>query len=252
MSAKTNETNKTNNSKSATIGKGEHINESGLPVSPQMAWPISNVWIVVSISAVAFIAWSLICALVYYPALLRANHGIRFKWYMAAIAMVPLALFVHNVHVRIKDELMLPAVPADYGVCFVPQSDLTDKEKAFGAIGKVDYSCARNQYEMLQDRATTVQSQSYNLVYTLFTLVLLLFTVSRTKDIINRNDPFIKSLIISSMLLSVTTMISPMLANFYWSSLPMISLFEVIFQMNVATVILLISYLAFKIVKSIY
>ena len=241
-----------NKGKSATIGKGEHIDDSGLPNSPKIAWPISNMWVIVCINIVAFVAWSLICVVVYYPALIRATHGIRFKWYMVAIVAIPLLLFVHNVHVRIKDELMLPAVPADYGVCFVPQSDLTEEEKEFGAVGKVDYSCARNQYEMLQDRATTVQSQSYNLVYTLFTLVLLLFTVSRTKDIINRNDPFMKALIISSMLLSVTTMISPMLANFYWSSLPMISLFEVIFQMNVATVILLISYLAFKIVKSIY
>jgi hypothetical protein len=236
---------------SKEMGDSKHRFDSGLPSDPPIAWPISNMSVVISINVAAIALWVLVCRFSYYSSLVISSSGRAFLPYMIFIGLIPVILFLHNIHIRVKDELLLPAVPADYGVCFVPRSDLNEDEKKSGAIGKVDYKCTHNQYLMLQERAVTTQTQSYYLVYTVFTLVLLLFTVSRTKDVVNRNDPFIKSLIISSMLLSVGTMISPLLSNFYWTSLPMITFFEVLFQMNVATVIALISYLVFRVVKVI-
>ena len=106
------------------MGDSKHRFDSGLPNDPTIAWPISNMTVVISINVAAILLWLLVCRFSYYSALVISSSGSSFLPYMIGIGVIPVMLFLHNIHVRVKDELLLPAVPADYGVCFVPRSDL--------------------------------------------------------------------------------------------------------------------------------
>ena len=211
-------------------------------------WETDNVIGKIVIYTIVSIVWALIAYnLLYKP--IRSMFTGHLKAVVISILSVPVLIFINNVY-KSAVYKQLTDVPTDYSICLTPESHLSIEEKEYGAIGKIDYSCLRNQYDMQHSRAIGIQNQSYNLIYSLFTLILLLFTIKRTKQIIRNEDTFIRNAIISSMMFSVLTLLAPLYSEYGWYSINISILFESIFQMNVITVIGLVMYIGYRLILS--
>lgn len=148
---------------------------------------------------------------------------------------------------KIEDPLWLPP---DYGRCFDPK--LTSEEAKY-SIGKMNYKCIKKQYDYLQALSDEYISKAYYQLYTLFSIVLLLFTHivrDHTSFYLNDNNPFIKNLIKYSILISLILLTSPILMQYYYYSLIMSEFYESLITMNVFTLAIFLAYIMYKLVKS--
>ena len=211
-------------------------------------WQTDNVTSKMVIYVIVSVVWIIIAYYLLYKPIRTLFSG-YLKGIVVAILSVPVLIFGNNVY-KSAAYKQLTDVPTDYSICLTPESQLSIEEKEYGAVGKIDYSCLRNQYDMQKSRAIGIQNQSYNLIYSLFTLILLLFTIKRTKQIIRNEDIFIRNAIMSSMMFSVLTLLAPLYAEYGWYSININIIFESIFQMNVITVIGLVMYIGYRLMLS--
>ena len=216
--------------------KLEHVNK--------YYWTTNNKRQLLVIYTVLSIVWIACSYLLLYSPISNMKN-IKYKLLATSIFTIPLFVFANNIYKNIKSE-DLADIPTDFSICMTGEQNLTEEERNFGAIGKINYACLRNQYDMLNREALSIQNQSYYLIYSLFTLILLLFTIKRTKSIIRSEDNFIKNAIMLSMMLSVVNMIAPIYSEYGWYSISLNAVSNAIFKMNVITVISLVTYIGYK------
>ena len=207
-------------------------------------WRTNNKFLLLSIYIVVSIVW-IVCSYTFLYSPISNMKNIKYKVLAISIFTIPIIIFANNIYKNIKSE-DLADIPTDYSICMTGEKNLTEEERKFGAISKINYSCQRNQYNMLRKEALSIQNQSYYLIYSLFTLILLLFTIKRTKSIIRNEDEFIKNTIILSMMLSVVNMIAPIFSEYGWYSISLNAISNAIFKMNVITVVSLVTYIGYK------
>ena len=146
-----------------------------------------------------------------------------------------------------------PFIPPDFGMCFDTSKNVPNSAKKHGVIGAIDMKCTQTQYEYIRQIADELQAKSYYIMYGLFTLVLLFFTMKLTIN--KRNIPFdlnnylVKIHIKSSLILSLLLLSSPVLMLYKWSSLSLQDFYSNLIIMNVTSVNIVVSYIVYKLLK---
>ena len=72
-----------------------------------------------------------------------------------------------------------PFIPPDFGMCFDTSRMFQKSTKAW-CYRAVDMKCTQTQYQYIRQIADELQAKSYYIMYGLFTLVLLFFTMKLT------------------------------------------------------------------------
>ena len=146
-----------------------------------------------------------------------------------------------------------PFIPPDFGMCFDTSENVPKEARKHGVIGAVDMKCTQTQYQYIRQIADELQAKSYYIMYGLFTLVLLFFTMKLTVN--RKNIPFdlnnylVKVHIKSSLILSLILLSSPVLMLYKWSSLSLQDFYSNLIIMNVTSVNIVVSYIVYKLLK---
>lgn len=146
-----------------------------------------------------------------------------------------------------------PFIPPDFGMCFDTSENVPSSAKKHGVIGAVDMKCTQTQYQYIRQIADELQSKSYYIMYGLFTLVLLFYTMELTIN--KKNIPFdlnnylVKIHIKSSLIMSLLLLSAPVLMLYKWSSLSLQDFYTNLIMMNVTSVNIVITYILYKLIK---
>ena len=143
--------------------------------------------------------------------------------------------------------------PVDYGSCFDPK--LTPQESQV-AVGKFDYLCTQEQVKFMAGMSDEFVAKAYYQLYTLFSVVLLLFTHvvrDHTSFYLDSSNLLIKALIKASMIISLVLLSAPILLTAAGAGLPTLMVahfYKELITMNVITLGIFLAYLIFKLAAS--
>ena len=172
-----------------------------------------------------------------------------------SMLMIPFTLMIYKV-INIYLQNMknsAPFIPPDFGMCFDTSKNVPNSAKKHGVIGAIDMKCTQTQYQYIRQIADELQSKSYYIMYGLFTLVLLFYTMELTVN--KKNIPFdlnnylVKIHVKSSLIMSLLLLSAPVLMLYKWSSLSLQDFFTNLIIMNVTSVNIVITYILYKLIK---
>lgn len=193
------------------------------------------------------VMWSL-CVWILVGSLRQTRLFSRFLPYLALAASIPYVTVVINIAARLRAGNTQPHAPPEYPACMKPTGSLSDEEKAKGVVATADGHCVLTQHNYLQSVSEVIRVKAYNLMYALFSLVLLFFTFSGYKRMLRADDPFIRESIRIASMLSLILFTTSVLGSYYWFSLFVTKFYNNVVQMNVSAVIILVSYLLYGLV----
>lgn len=212
----------------------------------------STVQVVIPIGVLVlwlYIVYSLYWALVTARGPFVPGYG--FLSYFVLVATYPVIFLVNQIFTASTCACAgrLTGVDPYYGFCTIGPDSLTARELGFGAVGAIDYKCHNEQYSLTSSQADTLISNTYYVVYALFTLVLFFFTQSagRFKNVVaNKNSVFITAVIRYALILSLIVMGSTVFKGYYYASLIVNSMFFDILQLIGALMVMLISHILYR------
>ena len=164
---------------------------------------------------------------------------------LISFPFIAFAYKLYNLH-RVRRLNLKPMVPADFGVCFTPWAGLSNEEKDAGIVGSTSLRCQKSQDDYIFYSGTEIQSKTYIIVYTIFTLTLLFYPLPAGVPF-DRNDVFKKVLMKLTVLVSLILLSAPILMTNRWSSLFLETLYSNLLLMNVDILMVLIAYIVYKI-----
>ena len=166
--------------------------------------------------------------------------------------MLPFTIFIYKIYntfhrASIDD---YPIVPPDYGVCFRPWGNLTEKEKKVGIIGAIDMKCNKmNQSDYDFAMSREIQSNTYYLIYTMLTLTLLFFPLPEDYPF-NRNSKFVKATIKVNILLCLALLTSPIfMGRVSSTNFAIYRWYTDIMVMTASILLVLITFIIYKILR---
>ena len=198
----------------------------------------------------SFMVWSVISWILVttFLSMHKADRDASFLLVLGSFLSFPFIAFSYkllNLH-RMERLNLKPEVPSDFGVCFTPWSDLSDKEKSAGIVGSIDLKCQKTQQDYIYYTGTEIQSKAYTIVYTIFTLTLLFYPLPAGIPFA-RNNLFKKVLMKLTIFVSLVTLSAPILMTNRWSSLFLETLYSDLLLMNVDILMILMAYVIFKV-----
>lgn len=167
--------------------------------------------------------------------------------FVYTIGLSVVAILLYNIITKIKESNDLPDVPRDYPTCLVTINKENEGDLP-GAIGKFSLGCRRNQYDMIHTSMITNQNQIYNIIYAIFTLVLLIVAVPRTKKIISSGDMAVKTLVLLSITICLFSLLQILFVDQYWQSIVYMVFSKSMYQINGLVVALLVTYIGYTVV----
>lgn len=181
------------------------------------------------------------------PSFQIKNEYSSFLPVVYTIGLSVVAILLYNIITKIKESNDLPDVPRDYPTCLIT-IDKDKDEDLPGAIGKFSLGCRRNQYDMIHNSMITNQNQIYNIIYAIFTLVLLIVAVPKTKKIISSGDMAIKTLVLLSITICLFSLLQILFVDQYWQSIVYMVFSKSMYQINGLVVALLVTYIGYTVV----
>ncbi len=213
------------------------------------------------IEIISIVIW-IIFSWIYYSAFYTHNkmstNQVNDKQYFIifmSLLFVPFTCIVYkivNIYLQNSSDNS-PFIPPDFGMCFDTSKNVPGHAKKHGVIGAIDMKCTQTQYQYIRQIADELQAKSYYIMYGLFTLVLLFFTMKLTIN--KKNIPFdlnnylVKIHIKSSLIFSLLLLSSPVLMLYKWSSLSLQDFYSNLIIMNVTSVNIVVSYIVYKLLK---
>lgn len=198
----------------------------------------------------SFIVWSVISWILVttFLSMKKIERDELFLMILGAFLSFPFIAFSYKLLNldRMSVLNLKPEVPADFGVCFTPWSDLSDEEKSAGIVGSIDLKCQRTQQNYIYYAGTEIQSKTYTIVYTIFTLTLLFYPLPAGVPFA-RNNIFKQVLMKLTIFVSLVTLSAPILMTNRWSSLFLETLYSNLLLMNVNILMILMAYVIFKV-----
>lgn len=186
-----------------------------------------------------------------YRAYKEAKGDSRFLKYFLALASIPFVSLAASLFTRLREGRFMPHIPPEYPACLTPGEKLSPELQKAGVVAAIDGHCYTTQYQFLQESSNVVRVKSYNLMYALFSLVLLFFSFTSYSKFIKADNPFLRESLRVASLLSLTLFTAAVLGTYYWYSLFILKIYNNIIQMNVSTVLMHISYLLYLMVKNV-
>lgn len=204
----------------------------------------------ISVQLVSVAVWS-VCVWILLSSLYKTTFFNDFVFYFALFASIPYLTIGVNLIGRLREGDFQPHAPPEYPACMTPGEKLTPEQQRSGVVASVNGHCFLTQYNYLQSASEVVRVKSYNLMYALFSLVLLFFTFSDYKKMFRADDPFIRETIRIASMLSLVLFTASVLGTYYWYSLFVIKFYNNVVQMNVSSVLILVSYLLLIMVRRV-
>lgn len=202
------------------------------------------------VQALSAAMWS-VCVWILVGAMKKTPFAKEFLPYFALFAAIPYITIGANLVARVNEGDFQPHAPPEYPACMTPGEKLTDEQQRSGVVASINGHCFLTQYNYLQSASEVVRVKSYNLMYALFSLVLLFFTFSGYKKMFRADDPFIRETIRIASMISLILFTASVLGTYYWYSLFVIKFYNNAVQMNVSAVLILVSYLLFIMVRKV-
>lgn len=171
--------------------------------------------------------------------------------YFALLASIPFLTIGVNTFIRLQEGDFQPHAPPEYPACMKPSGKLTKEQQASGVLASINGHCFLTQYNYLQSASEVVRVKSYNLMYSLFSLVLLFFAFAGYAKKFRADDPFIRETIRIASMLSLILFTASVLGTYYWYSLFVIKFYNNVVQMNVSSVLILVGYLLLIMIRQI-
>ena len=173
--------------------------------------------------------------------------------FFALIAVYPVLYFTNQLIVTnsVGEDGGLPNLDPYFAICIQGPNSLTNNEMKLGAIGKLNYKCLKEEFDFNTRSFQVVTERAYSVVYAIFTLVLFLFTSQAGKfqdQLATRNSTFIRSLIQHSLFFSLLLISGSLLKNYYYVSTFPLFFFTGLLQILGALVVMLVSYLLYRLI----
>ena len=155
---------------------------------------------------------------------------------------------IYNIVSKLQEQYNLPDIPRDYPACLTTLDEKKDNSGIPGAVGSFPLGCRRNQYDMIHTSMITNQNQIYNIIYAIFTLVLLVVAVPRTRKIISSGDLAVKTLVLLSITICLFSLLQILFVDQYWQSISYMVFSKSLYQINGLVIALLVSYIGYTVV----
>ena len=214
-----------------------------------------------SIVFIALTLWIFLCYKIILT--IRANESDKFITsffpVMIVVMIYPIIYYGQQVYItsqQIKNKA--DNIDPYYPICLTGYKDLNLEEQAQGFIAKMDYSCHKDQYNFLRNTATEIATRGYTIIYILFVFTCwFIFNVRSTGGtkrfkIMKRNNPVGKILIQIGCLMSLFVMNITILSYYYYPSNFVFTFFQNILQLNVAVMLILLTYIIFQLLDSYF
>jgi len=214
-----------------------------------------------SISFFVLLIWIFLCYKIIIT--IKNSESARFLTTFFPVMIVIMAypiiyygrqLYVTSQQIKNKVDYIDPY----YAICLTGYDNLSLEEKAQGFIAKMDYSCHKDQYAFLRNTATMIATRGYTIIYILFVFTTwFIFNVrspggTKIFKIMKRNNPVGKILIQIGCLLSLFIMNITILSYYYYPSTFIFTFFQNILQLNVAVMLILLTYIIFQLLNTYF
>jgi hypothetical protein len=150
---------------------------------------------------------------------------------------------------HIKDGKLFSMDPY-WPICIDSANTLPKKLLQKGIIGKIDYKCLKKQEGYNNSQSKMLQDRAYTTTYSVFLLVLFFVTsdAGKFKGIIERDNPFIATTIQHVLFLALLIISNILLKNYYYISTYALDFFTQALQLLGALLILLITFIIYRII----
>jgi len=202
----------------------------------------------IAIQTISLVIWFAIAYNLYRYLDTKERHGAYIIMF-TLLLLIPIVTILVNIYVRMNEGEFVPHVAPEYPVCMTPNDKLSHKEKEANILASIGGDCVTKQYDYLSQSTDVILTKGYNLLYILFTLVLLFFSVSGYSKFFDVNDLFLRTSIRTAALLSVILFTVAILGYFYWYSLYALLFYSNIVQMNVTVIIILTLHFLFLVIR---
>jgi len=175
-----------------------------------------------------------------------------FMPYFLVIVIYPIIYYVYQIIVLIHKhkEGKLFTVDPFYSFCLSGPEFLTKKELKAGAIGKQNYKCVKQQAAYNNTLSKMLTDRAYTSVYSVFLLILFFLTTDagKFKNTIERDNSFIASTIQHALFIALLLISSTLLKDYYYLSLYALDFLTDLLQILGALLILLVTFIIFRII----
>ena len=229
-------------------------------VDQRNVWKVLHYHALISntISVSLLIYW-IVLIIYLYNVLVSTNYtgsyesSYSFLTFFVVIAVYPVIYFVNQILVTnsASEDGGLANLDPYYAICVEGPNSLNNKEMAMGAVGKINYKCVKEEFEYNSQATDMVTDRAYKVVYGIFTLILFLFTSNAGKfqnSLATRNSTFVRSAVQHSLFLALILVSGSLLKNYYYFSTFPLFFFTGLLQILGALVVMLISYILYRLI----
>ena len=177
----------------------------------------------------------------------------KFLPYFGIICICPFLFLIYRI-IRTNsnpNNEKIPNLDPFYPICYIYKDQLDPKEIKDGAIAKLDYKCLKKSFIYNTNSALSISNKSYQLMYSIFTIVIFLFTSSAgafKNTIAHRSSIFITILIQMILLLSIINFSSVLFSEFYYISLYYLYFFNGILVIIATLIMILMTFIYFRLI----
>lgn len=179
-----------------------------------------------------------------------------FIWIFCIIILYPIYIFISSIYSVYNHNYIMGLSPF-FPICIKGYNALTSEEKKLDIVGKIDYKCWQNQHKFLFDSTNLISVRSHYLIRILFTLIVFLFGLGKVNTfqykLIMQNKLFIKSVIRGAALCGIILISARFLVeDFNYLTIILNVFFGNLLHINIAILIILITYLLFNLFNQFF
>ena len=183
----------------------------------------------------------------------KKSSELTFLPYFVIICIYPILYFIKQIY----DDIVLYTsgkifdLDPYYSICIDSAKNLPKDVLKQGVIGRVNYKCMQQQQAYNDAQSKTLTDRAYTTVYSVFGLILFFFTsdAGKFKGTIERDNPFITTTIQHSLFIALIIISSILLKDYYYISTYALDFFRGGLQILGALMILLITFIIYRIIK---